>query len=108
MASEILRPNVVSFLDRMLRGKDPSIRVSEVVIAPNSPYQGQRLGEVPIYEKTGLNMLAWSPTGLDQDLIYNPGPDTVLESNGFLLFIGSFDQIHKLEKLLGASSKHLH
>ncbi len=106
MASEILRPNVVGFLDRMLRGKDPSIRVSEVVIAPDSPYQGKRMGDVPIYAQTGLNMLAWSPTGKDDDICYNPGPDTRLDVGGFLLFIGNFEQIHKLEHLLGSPSSH--
>lgn len=107
MASEMLRPNVVGFLDRMLRGKDPSIRVSEVVIAAQCPYLNQRLGEVPIYAQTGLNMLAWSPTGKDDDLCYNPGPETLLLEGGFLLFIGNFDQIHKLEQLLEPSSSPL-
>lgn len=100
MASEILRPNVVSFLDRMLRGKDPSIRVSEVVIAPNSPYLGKPLKEVPIYAKTGLNILAWSPTGKDEALAYNPGPETILLAGGYLLFIGNAEQHKQLEDLL--------
>ncbi|PIQ23604.1 potassium channel protein [bacterium (Candidatus Blackallbacteria) CG17_big_fil_post_rev_8_21_14_2_50_48_46] len=100
MASEILRPNVVTFLDRMLRGKDPSIRVSEVLILPESPYIGKYLKEVPIYEKTGLNMLAWSATGKNEDLQYNPGPETVLRAGGFLLFIGNNEQRKKLEHLL--------
>jgi voltage-gated potassium channel len=105
MASEILRPNVVGFLDRMLRGKDPSIRVSEVVIEEKSPALGKRLGQLPIHEKTGLNLLAWSPTGQNEDLNYNPGPETVLIAGGFLLFIGTLEQKQKLEKLL-ASKVH--
>lgn len=84
----------------MLRGKDPSVRVSEVVIAPHSHSIGKRLGEIPIYAKTGLNMLAWSPTGKNEDLIYNPGPDTLLKAGGFLLFIGNPEQIKLLEHLL--------
>lgn len=105
MASEILRPHVVSFLDRMLKGKDPSIRVSELVIAANSPVIGKRLADIPIYEQTGLNMLAWSPTGQSEDFIYNPGPDTQLKAGGVLLFIGNPEQIQDLEELLNHKQK---
>ena len=38
IASEMLRPNVVSFLDKMLRGKDKSIRFGEITIGNKCKY----------------------------------------------------------------------
>ena len=53
MASEIIRPHVVSFLDRMLRGNDGT-RVEEVTILEGSPWAGHSLREINIQRMTGL------------------------------------------------------
>ena len=46
MASEILRPNVVSFLDTMLRGTDKRMRISEFQITGESKHIGKNIEEV--------------------------------------------------------------
>ncbi len=103
MASEILRPHVVSFLDQMLRGRDLSNRVSELTLQTGGPAVGKTLGSFPIHAQTGLNMLAWSASGQPEDFRYNPGPETLLTAGGILLFIGTPGQIQALAQLLNGS-----
>lgn len=98
MASEILRPHVTNFLDRMLRGKDKSIRVEEVVIPNDSSLIGKKLEEVDFYKTCGVNILALGH-GADH-FKYNPGPDEVLSANDVLLYIGTSEQEVLLEKLV--------
>ncbi|MFN3535618.1 MAG: potassium channel family protein, partial [Desulfatiglandales bacterium] len=43
IASEMLRPNVVQFLDKMLRAPDPSTRFEEVTLSPGSEMVGKTL-----------------------------------------------------------------
>ena len=42
MASELVRPAVVSFLDKMLKDRDRNLRVEEVVVPTHSPFVGRR------------------------------------------------------------------
>lgn len=97
IASEILRPNVVTFLDKMLRGADKSIRVGEIVITKDSRLRGKTLGQAKIYDEIGLNILA---IGEDQgsDFNYNPPQETILREGTILLFIGNIDQQKDIEK----------
>lgn len=99
MASEMLRPNVVSFLDKMLRGKDKSIRVGEVTVKEGSPLIHKPLSELKIHEKYGVNIIAINKKNEHSDFTYNPALDTKLSSGDTLVFIASQDQQEQLEKL---------
>lgn len=102
MASEILRPHVVSFLDRMLRGQDNDIRINEVVVPENSWASGKALGKLEIYEHTGVQILALAqPENLTQ-YEYNPGPGEKVKAGSVLFFIGTPEQQQKIHKLLQA------
>ena len=98
IASEILRPNVVGFLDRMLRGKDKSMRVEEMTVTSTCKYIGSTFLEADFYKKTGLNILAYSLPG--EDFMYNPSNETVIMENLIILVICNVDQRLKLEKFL--------
>jgi voltage-gated potassium channel len=95
MASEMIRPHVVTFLDRMLRGQDKSIRLEEVTVCANSPYVGSSLREVDIHRKTGLWIIAMKQPDQD-DFCYNPPPDERLQADTIVIVIGSADQISNL------------
>ncbi len=102
IAAVALRPEVVTFLDRMLRGKDKSIRVEEVRIPERSRLAGKTLGEAQIFERTGLQIVAYSLDGSEDCYVYNPDYDTRLNPGGVLLFIGGPEQRTKLEHLAAA------
>lgn len=98
MASELIRPEVNEFLDQMLRDKDKSLRLEEVVIPKNSPYIGHMLREAPIRRETNLLVIAVrQPT---REFVYNPEPDFVLEPGMTLVVMGAADGVKKLRNLV--------
>jgi voltage-gated potassium channel len=98
IASEILRPNVVNFLDKMLRGKDHSMRVGEVSVGLESAFIDKTLADVKVYDMCAVNVIAYRKADQD-DFIYNPPPEVTIEIGDTLLFIGSPDQQIKMEKI---------
>ena len=58
IASEVLRPHVVSFLDLMLKDKSRTLRIEEVAIPENSRWIGKRLAELHLRGNYNLLTLA--------------------------------------------------
>jgi len=98
MASELIRPEVNEFLDQMLRDKDKSLRLEEVVIPKSSPYVGHALRDAPIRRETNLLVIAVrQPT---REFVYNPDPDFVLDAGMTLVVMGAADGVKKLRALV--------
>jgi len=101
MASELIRPEVNEFLDQMLRDKDKSLRLEEVVVPKSSPYVGHALRDAPIRKETNLLVIAVrQPT---REFVYNPEPDFVLEAGMTLVVMGAADGVKKLRTLVAAT-----
>ncbi|MCO4794144.1 MAG: potassium channel protein [Bacteriovoracaceae bacterium] len=98
IASEILRPNVVNFLDKMLRGKDNSMRVGEVSVGQDSVFINKPLKDVKVYDMCSVNIIAFRKAEQD-NFIYNPPPEVVVEMGDTLLFIGSAEQQQRMDKM---------
>jgi voltage-gated potassium channel len=98
MASEMLRPTVVSFLDKMLRDVRQQ-RVSEVTLTERSKYVGKTLRDSGIYKDTGMLVLAvlLRDKG-EEEFFYNPSADYVLEPGSVLVVIGDVEQVRILEE----------
>ena len=99
MASEMIRPTVVSFLDKMLRASGDAVRVEEARIPAGSKLAGRKLEEAGIYEKTGLVVI-----GIARGEAYelNPGPDTLLQGGDGLIVCCSVGQLKKLHDLVAS------
>lgn len=97
MASEMIRPSVVSFLDQMLRSRSDH-RVAEVTVPPGSPLLG-RLQDARIQERTGMVVIALDRGEGEGQFTYNPGPNEELRPGHILMVIGSPDAVAKLERL---------
>jgi voltage-gated potassium channel len=95
MASEIIRPHVVSFLDRMLRGHDNTVRVEEVTVGEDSEWVGATLREADIRRHTGLMPIALKQPDQD-DFSYNLSMDEALKPGSVLIVIGNPSQIAEL------------
>ncbi len=98
IASEMIRPAVVSFLDTMLRDKEMTLRVEEAVVGPESPFIGKTIAEVDIGKKTGAIIVAIhdAETGKHR---FNPPSSTELKAHDILIMIGSIDQVSRLRRL---------
>jgi voltage-gated potassium channel len=100
MASEAIRPTVVSFLDTMLRGQDQTLRIEEVKVFEGVDWVGKTLREVDFPRQTGLLVVAVMSLN-SNSYVYNPGADYVVEKNDIFIVIGQIDQVIKMKKLLG-------
>jgi voltage-gated potassium channel len=94
MASEMMRPSVVKFLDEMLRDKR-AMRIEEVTIAAGSALEGKTLREAGVRERFGMSVLAVrsAPGGAWE---YNPEPSHKLDAGMVMVVLGSAEQVAEL------------
>jgi voltage-gated potassium channel len=94
MASEMLRPAVVKFLDEMLRDKR-AMRIEEVTIAAGSDLEGKTMREAAVRERFGMSVLAVreSPGAAWE---YNPDPALRLSAGMVMVVLGSAEQVDEL------------
>lgn len=98
MASVLVRPSVVSFLDVATRSSDFALRMEEARIADDSPLAGKTLAEARIPQKTGLIVLAVKTGDGSRDFGFNPVAETRLRPGDALIVLGDEDQIGQLRR----------
>ena len=91
MASVMIRPEVVSFLDTMLRSTQGNLRVHQIRVDEKSAIVGQTLLESQLKSKYNLLVLgSQTPT---REVLFNPPPDQRLEAGMVLIVMGDMDDI---------------
>jgi voltage-gated potassium channel len=98
LASELMRPAVVGFLDQMLRKSDSPVRFAQVHVGP--PWKGKTLGTLDSHGTEGLPILAVKPAGGDA-FTYNPGDDVVLQPGMELVTMGETSRVEELMRRIG-------
>ncbi len=99
MASELIRPTVVTFLDTMLRDRELNLRIDEILIPEGSPAVGKPLNELGLEKMPHVLLLAVRyATG---EWRYNPPRSEVVEPETVLIFLGSPDDAQVLCDQLG-------
>ncbi len=93
MASEMIRPTVVDFLDHMLRSRQGNIRIHEIQISKKSPVHEKKISESGIRDKYDLLVLAVK--GISKEIEFNPSPQDILEEGMTLIVMGDVDNIAK-------------
>jgi voltage-gated potassium channel len=99
MASELIRPTVVSFLDVMLRDKERNLRIDEIRIPEGSPSIGLPLNAVGLDRIPGALLMA--ERNPDGSWHYNPPRDERVAPGMVLIFLGSPGDARALCELLG-------
>jgi voltage-gated potassium channel len=95
MASEMVRPEVVSFLDVMLRDKDRNLRIEEVPVPP--ALAGKPLSALHLKRHHDVLVLAVREK---EGWVYNPGEEYLLSEQSSLIFMGTPGARERLEKYL--------
>lgn len=94
IASELMRPAAVSFLDQMLRDREANLRVDEVKITDDSEFAGRTVGEIDFRALSDALLLACRDgTGRWQ---YNPHPEYQLDGSTTLIMLGTPGDLQKL------------
>lgn len=100
IASEMIRPSVVTFLDSMLRDRDKNLRIEEITVGPGSPAIGRKVGDLQINQTPGLLLLALvAPGGRERN--FKPADHLVVEQGSVLLVMGSPDAVSALRQRHG-------
>lgn len=99
LVSELVRPTVVSFLDKMLRDEKGSMRVEEVTIGSNSSLINKDLVQAEIPKITGALIMAIKEPH-KKDFIYNPKPSTILKKGDILVVLADAEMLEKLRPLV--------
>ncbi|MCC7448299.1 MAG: potassium channel protein [Anaerolineae bacterium] len=94
MASVMLRPTVVNFLDQMLRATDQTLRVEEIHVDRIAGLIGKTLAQANLRDRTGMLVVAIKPRGGTPQ--FNPNGQTLLQPGDILIVMGTPDQIAAL------------
>jgi voltage-gated potassium channel len=103
IASQVLRPQAVAFLDTMLRAPGDA-RVAACVVAAGAVVAGRTLAEARIPEQTGLVVVAVRPAG-GSAFSYSPAPATRLDPGAVVIVVGERERVARVEALTGASAR---
>jgi voltage-gated potassium channel len=93
MASEMIRPTAVDFLDRMLRSSRGDLRIHELTVSENSKFSEKEIRECGLDERYGLLVLGAKTQA--KDIEFNPAPTQKLTAGTTLIVMGAVGQIAK-------------
>jgi len=99
MVSDMVRPAVVTFLDKMLYDKAKNLRVEEVTVGAGSPLAGRTIAQSAIGEKTGALLVALRRSET-ADYDFNPPAGRTIGEGDILIFIGSPQMADGIRKLI--------
>lgn len=96
MASEMIRPTVVDFLDRMLRSKQGNLRIHQIAVLENSNIAGKNLHGSGL--KAKFNLLILAVRHDNGTIEFNPPASQVLTAGMTLITMGDVDNIARARK----------
>ena len=90
----ILKPKVMSFLEVAMGQEKMDIEIEEVDVSGDSRYANQRLSDTDIRRE--LNLIIIGVIKEDGEMVYNPGPDTLIEGGDTLIVMGGGPNLQEL------------
>lgn len=90
IASVMIRPNVVTFLDTLLRGQGTT-RFEEITLSPKSKLVGKKFQEAQEAEETGLSVIAIRKKD-EKEYVCNPRAEVTMEAGDVLVTLGEMKQ----------------
>lgn len=97
MASLVVTPDLVEFVDRLTIAGDVDANLEEISVNElPSEYISKTILDLDLRKKSGCNVIGYKTE--KGEYIINPDVTTKLERNTFLIVLGDKDQIKKLRK----------
>ena len=97
MASEMIRPDAVDFLDSMLRSGQGNLRIHQLTVSENSAFADKNIIESGIKDK--YNLLILGVRHKNKEIEFNPPPSLVLKEGMALIVMGEVDNIARAGKV---------
>ncbi|KIX11317.1 potassium channel family protein [Dethiosulfatarculus sandiegensis] len=98
IAQTVIRPSVADFIDLTFHNADVALSMEELLVGKNTDLAGIPLKDSGIRQKLNLIILAIKKP--DEQMIFNPDADTVLEIGDTLIAMGSKASMTKLGSML--------
>jgi voltage-gated potassium channel len=103
MASELIRPHVVGFLDTMLKEQGKTLRVEEIEVKPTSPWAGSALHALNLKGRYNLLVLGLKrPLAEGSDLMINPPDNSIIDKEQIIIAMGDVKDIQRARQDAGA------
>jgi voltage-gated potassium channel len=103
MASEMIRPMVVTFLDTMLRDRDRNLRIEEIRVGRGSAAIGRPVADLKIDDVPGLMLLALVEPST-QTWTFKPDGRTRVEEGATLIVMGDPSGVGELRRSYGGQA----
>jgi voltage-gated potassium channel len=99
MASLVLKPDVMEFLDFITGQGTDNIKLEEITFDNlREEFRNKSMRDLEIRNKSGANIIGFKTA--NGEYIVNPSPDTKMIHDAKLFVLGTTEQIHKLKELL--------
>ncbi len=103
MASELIRPHVVGFLDTMLKEQGKTLRVEEIEVKSSSPWAGSALQALNLKGRYNLLVLGLKrPLTEGSDLMINPPDNSIIDREQVIIAMGDVKDIQRARHDAGA------
>lgn len=106
MASFLLRPTVISFLDVVTQAGDIELDLEDVVVFEDSEIIGKTLKELRLPDRIGLIVIAVKED-TSEKLFFNPSSESILQKGDAMLVLGTEVQINQLREMAKDSGDRL-
>jgi voltage-gated potassium channel len=97
MATSVLKPHSVSYLENVLHSSQSSYLIGEAMVGMNHPFVGQSLKELNVREKYGVTVVAIKR---EEQVIENPSSKEHLAGMDLLIVFGHQTKIEQFTALL--------
>lgn len=106
MASLVLKPDVMEFIDYITGQGGENIRLEEITFDNLSEeYRNKTIRDLEIRNKSGANIIGFKTS--QGEYIINPSADTKIIHDAKIFVLGTADQIIKLKELFAIKTPHL-
>jgi voltage-gated potassium channel len=96
MVSEMLRPEVTTFLDTMLRNKEQPLRIAEIPVPSSSPWVGRPIADLGLGGRGVLLLASRAPAAEGGRFTYSPTDETPVTGGSVLIVLGQPDDVGTL------------
>jgi voltage-gated potassium channel len=104
MASELIRPHVVGFLDQMLKEQGKTLRVEEIEVKAASSWAGSALHDLNLKGRYNLLVLGLISPASDNagELVVNPPDDAIVNQPAVIIAMGDVKDVERARQDAGA------
>jgi voltage-gated potassium channel len=97
IAQGLIRPTLVDFMDLIIRRKELSLYMEELVVKKDSKIVNRNLRECDIRRTANVIVIAVKKPG--EELVFNPSPDSKINTGDILLVLGDKNAVDQFENI---------